>query len=100
MHGQFIKDMTQGTDKEKLWLWMRKYDLKIPPKYYHMSNTTFVSVDSTSCRMCCETGETISHIMSKCSNVAQTEYKTRHGIVSGMVHWKLCKKFSLEESEK
>ena len=32
MHGQFIKDMTQGTDKEKLWLWMRKYDLKIPPQ--------------------------------------------------------------------
>ena len=30
MYGQFIRDMPDGTDKEKSWLWLRKCDLKIP----------------------------------------------------------------------
>ena len=31
------------------------------------------SVDSPSCRMCGETGKTISHIVSECSKLAQRE---------------------------
>ena len=50
--------------------------------------------------MCGETGETISHIESECSKLAQSEYKRRHDNVARMVHWKLCKKFNLEKSEK
>ena len=30
MYGQFIRDMLEGTDKEKSWPWLRKCDLKIP----------------------------------------------------------------------
>ena len=33
------------------------------------------SVDSPSCRMCGETGKTISHIVSECSKLAQREQK-------------------------
>ena len=32
--------------------------------------------------------------------LAYREYKTRHGNVARMVHWKLCEKFNLEKSEK
>ena len=28
--GQFTRNIVEGTDKEKSWLWMRKCDLKIP----------------------------------------------------------------------
>ena len=50
--------------------------------------------------MCGETGETISHIVSECSKLAQREYKRRHDNVARMVHWKLRQKFNLEKSEK
>ena len=49
--------------------------------------------------MCGETGKTISHIVSECSKLGQTEYKRRHDNIVRMVHWKLRKKFNLEKSE-
>ena len=50
--------------------------------------------------MCGETGETISHIVSECSKLAQREYNRKHDNVARMVHWKLCATFNLEKSEK
>ena len=46
------------------------------------------------------TVETVSHIVTECSKLAQREYKRRHDNVARMVHWKLCQKFNLEKSEK
>ena len=63
---------------------------------YHIDK----SVDSTSCRMCGETGKTFSHIVSEWSKLAQREYKRRYDNVARMVHWKLCEKFNLEKSGK
>ena len=85
IYGQFIRDMPEGTDKEKSWLWLRKCNLKIPKEALICSvqqqaiRTIYVkyhidkSVDSPSCRMCGETGETISHIVSEFSKLAQRE---------------------------
>ena len=69
---------------------------RIPYFKYHINK----SVDSPSCRMCGKTGEIISHTVSECSKLIQTEYKRRHENVATMVHWELCKKFNLEKSEK
>ena len=109
MYGQFIRDMPEDRDKEKSWLWTRKCDLKIPTEAlicfaqeqvirknyvkYHINK----SVDSLSCRLCGEKGETIGHIVSECSKLAQIR---RHGNVARMVHWKLYEEFSIETSEK
>ena len=104
-------DMPEGTEKEKSWPWLRKSDLKIPSEALICSAqeqaiwTNYVkhhidkSVDSPSCRMCGETGETISHIMSECSKLAPGGYKRRHDNVTRMIHWKLCEKFNLEKSK-
>ena len=35
--------------------------------------------------------ETINHIISECSKLAQKEYMTRHDWVSKGFHWELCK---------
>ena len=47
---------------------------------YHIDK----SFDSPSCRMCGETGQKISHIVSECSELAQREYKRRH---DNVVEW-------------
>ena len=108
MYGQFIRDMPEGTDKEKSQLWLRECDLKIPSEALVCSaheqtmriNCVKYHIDSPSCRICGEIGETISHIVSDCSKLAQREYKRRHDNVARMVDWKLCEKFNLEKSEK
>ena len=95
-----------------IWLSMRKCDLEIPTEALLCSaqeqaiRTIYVkyhidkSVDSPSCRMCDETGETVNYIVSKCSKLTQREYKRRHDNVARMVHWKLCEKFNPKMSEK
>ena len=37
------------------------------------------------CRMCKAKDETIAHIVSECSKLAQTEYKSRHDKVAAAV---------------
>ena len=32
MHGQFVRDMDNGIDKDGTWEWMRKSDLKVGTK--------------------------------------------------------------------
>ena len=39
--------------------------------------------------------ETVSHIVSKCSKMAQSEYKGRHDKVATVVHWGLAKNIAL-----
>ena len=58
------------------------------------------TVDSPSCILCGEKGESVSHIISECSKLAQREYKRRHDNVAHIVHWKLCEKYNLEKSNK
>ena len=45
------------------------------------------------CRLCNERNETVIHILSECSKLAQTEYKKRHDKVVTMVHWEICSKY-------
>ena len=56
--------------------------------------------DSPSCRLCSDTGKTISHIVSECSKLAQGEYKGKHDNVARMVYWKLYEKLNFEKPEK
>ena len=58
------------------------------------------SVNSPSCRMCGEISETISHIVSDDSKLAQKEYKRRHDNVARMVNCKLHEKLNLKNYEK
>ena len=44
-------------------------------------------------RLCGDRDETINHIISECSKLAQKVYKTRHD-------WELCKKFKFDHTNK
>ena len=52
------------------------------------------------CRMCGQADESVNHILSECSNMAQTEYKRRHDWVGKKVHWEVSKRCGLDVNEK
>ena len=39
-------------------------------------------------------------MISECSKLAQKEYKARHGWVGKVIHWKMCKKFEFDHTNK
>ena len=51
-------------------------------------------------RLCGDGDETINHIISECSKLAQKEYKTRHDCVGKVVHWEMCRKFQFDHTNK
>ena len=58
------------------------------------------TLDSPLCRMCGNKNETVSHIVSEYSMLAQTKYKRRHDNVARYVHWRLCKNYKLDRTNK
>jgi hypothetical protein len=42
------------------------------------------------CRICGTEGETIEHIISSCTVLAQSEYKKRHDIFAKIIHMNLA----------
>ena len=49
---------------------------------------------------CGDRDETITHIISECSKLAQKEHKTRHDWVGKVIHWEMCKKFKFDHTNK
>jgi hypothetical protein len=47
------------------------------------------------CRICGTEGETIEHIISSCTVLAQSEYKKRHDTFAKIIHMNLAVKFNL-----
>ena len=55
---------------------------------------------NSSCRLCGDRDETINHIISECSKLAQKEYKTWHDWVGKVIHWEVCKKLKYDHTNK
>ena len=49
--------------------------------------------------MCNEKDETVMHILTESSKLAQTEYKKCHDKVATMVYWELCRKYAFETAK-
>ena len=52
------------------------------------------------CRVCRKVDESIDHIVSDCSKLAQKEYKRRHDNLGKIVHWKVARKCNFEAVDK
>ena len=52
------------------------------------------------CRLCGSKEETVDHLASSCSKIAQTDYKARHDKVAANLHWSLCKQFGFNRTDK
>ena len=55
---------------------------------------------NSKCRLWGDRNETINHIISECSKLAQKEYKVRHHLVGKMIHWEMCQKFKFDHANK
>ena len=51
-------------------------------------------------RVCRKVDESIDHIVSGYSKLAQKEYKRRHDTLGKIVHWKLARKCNFEAADK
>ena len=63
---------------------------------FHVDKT----VESSLCRMCNEKGESVSHLLSECSKLAEREFKRRHDNVIRIIHWALCRLYELDRADK
>ena len=50
--------------------------------------------------LCGDRNEMVTHMISKCSKLAQKEYKTRYDRVVKFIHRELCKKFKFDNTNK
>ena len=112
IHGQF-----EGAIKEikgnRSWDWMKSGKLKKETESLivaaqdqaiatnNMRRVVFGEDVSPLCRMCGKANETVAHIVSECSKLAQNEYKNwRHDQVARIIHWKLCEKWGFEKADR
>ena len=110
LHGRF-KRLINNISHDKTWIWLRKGNFKRKTESLLMAaqnsaigtNHIKARIDKTQqnskCRLCGERDETINHIISKCSKLAQ-EYKARHDWVGKVIHWEMCKKMKFDHANK
>ena len=111
LHGQFIRQ-TEHLADEQQWLWVKDGTLKRETESLIMAaqeqairtNLIKAKIDKTQqeskCRICGQSDESVSHILSECSKMAQKEYKRRHDWVGKKVHWEVSKQCGFVVKEK
>jgi hypothetical protein len=114
LHPIFYKTVTALNISEgDSWLWLKKGYLKKETEGLILAaqnqalrsrwvqhNIDKIDV-SPKCRMCGERDETIAHIVSECSQLAQNDYKNcRHDKVAAILHWQFCKSYGFDHAEK
>ncbi|MEM7264392.1 MAG: hypothetical protein AAF370_00395 [Pseudomonadota bacterium] len=110
LHGKFLKDVEEFADNES-WRWLRNGYLKresegmicAAQEQALRTNSIKHAIDKTAespmCRKCRKAPESVQHIVSGCSLLAQKEYKHRHDRVATRLHWELCRDYDLEHSK-
>ena len=111
LYGRF-KRLTSDISHEKTWTWLRNGNLKRETESLQIaaennaisSNYIKARIDKTQqnsrCRVCGDRDETINHIISECSKLAEKEYKTRHDWVGKVIYRELCKKLKFDHTSK
>ena len=104
-HNRSFKRLINDISHEKILTWLRKGNFKRETKSLLIAaqnntirtNQIKARIDkmqqNSKCRSCGDRDETISHIISESSKLAQKDYKTRHDWVGKVIHWELWKKF-------
>ena len=93
---------TKEVRSEQSWVWLHNGDLKRETESLIVAaqnqsirtNLVEAKIDKnqkdTLCRLCKKADESIDHVVSGCSKLAQKEYKRRHDNLIKTAHWKLA----------
>ena len=107
LYGRF-KRLINNISHDKTWTWLRKGNFKRETESLliaaqdsairtnHIKARIHKTQQNSKCRLCGDRDETINHIISECSKLAQREYKVRHDWVGKVIHWEMCKKFKFD----
>ena len=99
LHGQYLRQAKQ-VRSEQSCVWLQNGDLKRETESLRVAaqnrsirtNLGKAKIDKsqkdTLCRLCKKADESIDHVVSGCSKLAQKEYKTSNNL-GKIVHWKL-----------
>ena len=111
LYGRF-KRLINNTSHDKTWTWLRKGNFKRETESLLIAaqnnaiRTNYIKAridkmqQNSKCRLSGDRDETINHIISECSKLAQKEYKTRHDWVGKVIHWEMCKKYKFDYTNK
>ena len=111
LHGQYLRQ-TKEVRSDQGWAWLQNGDLKRETESLIVAaqnqsirtNLVKARIDKSQgdslCRVCRKVDESIYHIVSGCSKLAQKEYKKRHDNLGIIVHWKLARKCNFEAGDK
>ena len=110
LHGQYLKQ-TKEVRSDHCWALLQNGDLKRETESLIVAaqnqtiqtNLVKARIDKSQgdylCRVCRKVDESIDHIVSSCSKLAQKEYKRRHDNLGKIVHWILARKCNFEARE-
>jgi len=108
LHGQFLRDISDAVDYRFQWSWLFHSNFTKELEGFVMAcqdqaiSTNSIKVrifhqaGSASCRLCGSADETVDHVLTSCSVIAQSYYKKRHDAVARIIHWELARKAGLE----
>ena len=111
LYGRF-KRLINNISHQKTWTCLRKGNLTRETeslltaargnavKTNHIKARIDKTQQNSKYWLCGDRDETINHIISECSKLAQKEYKARHDWVSKVIHWEMCKKFKFDHTNK
>ena len=112
LHGQFLHDTEAIIYKQSTFQWIKCGKLKKETEGLLIAaqdqalrtNAIKTKIDhqegSHLCRLCGQKEETVDHLVSSCSKIAQTDYKGRHDRVAANLHWSLCQQFGFPRADK
>ena len=107
-----LKRLINNISHDKTWMWLRKRNFKRETEYILIAaqnnairtNHTKAKIDkiqqNSKYRSCGDRDETINHIISKFSKLAQREHKTRHDWMGKVIHREMCKKLKFDNANK
>ena len=111
LHGQYLRQ-TKEVRSDHFWAWLQNGDLKRETESLIVAaqnqsirtNLVKAKIDKSQgnslCSMCRKVDESIGHIVSGCSELAQKEYKRRHDNLEKIVHWKLARNCNFKAGDK
>ena len=108
----WFKRLIKNISHDKTWRWPRKGNFKRETespliaaqdnavRTNHIKARIDKTQQNSKCKLCGDRDETINHIISEYSKLAQKEYKTRHDWVGKVIHLEMCKKFKFDYTNK